>query len=99
VPSRVLVWVSLLIGSTIGRIIPAFWRAGMFSYSSLLERCWSISRIMDCLQNIRRHGVRPDWNVAPEWMGRLGPSDHVSVKVSRREPDVPEICYVLFLTT
>jgi hypothetical protein len=36
VPSRVLVWMSILIGSTIGGIIPAFWHAGIFSYSSLL---------------------------------------------------------------
>jgi uncharacterized membrane protein YeaQ/YmgE (transglycosylase-associated protein family) len=35
-PSRLLIWVSIIIGSTIGGIIPELWGAGMFSYLSLL---------------------------------------------------------------
>jgi hypothetical protein len=35
-PSRLLIWVSIFIGSTIGGIIPDLWGAGMFSYPSLL---------------------------------------------------------------
>jgi len=35
-PSRLLIWVSIFIGSTIGGIIPELWGAGMFSYASLL---------------------------------------------------------------
>jgi predicted MFS family arabinose efflux permease len=35
-PSRLLIWVSIFIGSTIGGIIPELWGAGMFSYPSLL---------------------------------------------------------------
>jgi hypothetical protein len=35
-PSRLLIWVSIIIGSTIGGIIPELWGAGMFSYQSLL---------------------------------------------------------------
>ena len=35
-PSRLLIWVSIIIGSTIGGIIPELWGAGMFSYASLL---------------------------------------------------------------
>jgi hypothetical protein len=35
-PSRLLIWVSIIIGSTIGGIIPELWGAGMFSYASPL---------------------------------------------------------------
>lgn len=35
-PSRLLIWVSIIIGSTIGGIIPELWGAGMFSCLSLL---------------------------------------------------------------
>jgi uncharacterized membrane protein YeaQ/YmgE (transglycosylase-associated protein family) len=35
-PSRILIWVAILIGSTIGGAIPELWGVGMFSYPSLL---------------------------------------------------------------
>jgi len=35
-PSRSLIWVGILLGSTIGGFIPELWGAGLFSYSSLL---------------------------------------------------------------
>ncbi len=35
-PSRSLIWIGILIGSTIGGFIPELWGAGLFSYSSLL---------------------------------------------------------------
>jgi predicted MFS family arabinose efflux permease len=35
-PSRTLVWVAILIGSTIGGVIPELWGAEMLSFTSLL---------------------------------------------------------------
>jgi predicted MFS family arabinose efflux permease len=35
-PSRVLIWVAILIGSTIGGAIPELWGAEMLSFTSLL---------------------------------------------------------------
>ncbi len=35
-PSRSLIWIGILIGSTIGGFIPELWGAELFSYSSLL---------------------------------------------------------------
>jgi hypothetical protein len=35
-PSRALIWVAILIGSTIGGAIPELWGAEMLSYTSLL---------------------------------------------------------------
>jgi hypothetical protein len=33
---KTLIWAGMLIGSTIGSIIPSIWGAGMFSVSSVL---------------------------------------------------------------
>jgi uncharacterized membrane protein YeaQ/YmgE (transglycosylase-associated protein family) len=33
---RTYIWIGILIGSTIGGLIPGLWGEGMFSYSSLL---------------------------------------------------------------
>jgi predicted MFS family arabinose efflux permease len=35
-PSRALIWVAILIGSTIGGAIPELWGAEMLSFTSLL---------------------------------------------------------------
>jgi predicted MFS family arabinose efflux permease len=35
-PSRTLVWVAILTGSTIGGVIPELWGAEMLSFTSLL---------------------------------------------------------------
>jgi predicted MFS family arabinose efflux permease len=35
-PSRTLVWFAILIGSTIGGVIPELWGAEMLSFTSLL---------------------------------------------------------------
>ena len=35
-PSRALIWVAILIGSTIGGGIPELWGAEMLSYTSLI---------------------------------------------------------------
>jgi predicted MFS family arabinose efflux permease len=36
VPSRALIWAAILIGSTIGGLVPELWGAEMLSYTSLL---------------------------------------------------------------
>lgn len=33
---RLLIWIGILIGSTIGGMIPSLWGVGMFSYSSVM---------------------------------------------------------------
>ena len=35
-PSRAAIWVAILIGSTIGGILPGLWGAEMLSYTSVL---------------------------------------------------------------
>jgi uncharacterized protein YcfJ len=35
-PVRSTIWIGILIGSTIGGLIPLLWGDGMFSYSSVL---------------------------------------------------------------
>ena len=35
-PSRARIWLCILIGSTIGGMIPELWDAGMFSYAGVL---------------------------------------------------------------
>ncbi len=34
--SKTLVWIGVLVGSTVGSFIPTLWGAGMFSFSSII---------------------------------------------------------------
>ena len=34
--SKALIWIGMIVGSTVGSIIPSLWGAGMFSFSSLI---------------------------------------------------------------
>ncbi len=34
--SKALIWVGVLVGSTIGSYVPALWGAGIFSFSSIV---------------------------------------------------------------
>jgi hypothetical protein len=34
--NKTLTWIGMIVGSTIGGLIPALWGAGMFSFSSII---------------------------------------------------------------